>query len=68
MLCHVSHSSWHGQPIWEGFIAATRPVAPDPTSSLGRAPVLPHVTRLPDGAMNKEIPGHNGCAARLARY
>jgi hypothetical protein len=66
--CHASRGSGPHLTIQEGSGVAMCSMASDPVSSFGRAPVPPCVLGLPDGAMNKEIPRHNGRAARLARY
>jgi hypothetical protein len=44
--CHVSHDFGCCLPAREGSNAAMYPMALDPASLLGRAPVLPHVLRL----------------------
>jgi hypothetical protein len=44
--CHTSCGSGSRLPDKEGSSAITCPVAPDPTSPLGRASVLPRVPRL----------------------
>jgi hypothetical protein len=47
--CHVPRGSGSRFPIREGSGTATCPVAPDPTSLIGRAPALPYVPQLSAG-------------------
>jgi hypothetical protein len=63
LRCHVFHGSRSRIPTQEGSGVATCPMATDSASLLGRAPVLPRVSRLRTHLPARDGSGSTTCPA-----